>query len=953
MSLRFRWNGEVVEARLGDTVAVALAAIGQGVLGSDRVGRSRGVFCGMGVCQECLVVIDGTPGQRSCMTTVAPGMDVRPQHDTSLPLLASWESSPRPTGSAIDLAVIGAGPAGLNAAVAAAESGLSTLIIDERAESGGQYFKPRAGGYRGAAALDDQHRRGIELRRKVESAAIVVRTGETVWFARRTDDGRFDVRTFGTAGIAQISARSLILSTGAYEIPAIVPGWTLPGVMTIGAAQAYVRKHGVVPKGRIVIASHGPLGLQHAAEIVQLGGDVTALVERASLNDPLAFQSALWADPGLIAAGARYRFRLMRRHVPVFRGWELARVDGVEKVEVAVLRRLAHGKLRAIPADIVLTGEGFAPQIELARLLGVPVTLDAARGLALPERDRSGATVVDGLWVVGDAGGLGGARVAEAQGVLAGKAAARRLGKIAGDTPSVMRSLARAEAFQKALWRFYRAGERTAPEDETVLCRCEGVTCSEVRSAIAGGARDPGAIKRLTRLGMGRCQGRYCLAAAIKLLAAAGEAVSATMLFAPQLPAKPVPVFLLADENVEWTGHRESRPSARPAVPRTEPIGASRVDLAIVGGGIIGISAALFAARRGAKVAVLDRGRLGAEASGGNAGSLHLQLLSWDFGGKAVGGGELQLRTLPLQKESIALWHALQSELKADLEMAVTGGLMVAESHEQVRFLEEKARAEASVGVTTVVIDRRRIREIAPAIAERMVAAAWCPGEGKINPLVASRTMEAAARAAGAIFEELTPVSGLQVEGEGYLIETPRGTLEADRVLIAAGGWSAEIGAMLGVPIPVRGAPLQMVVTEPAPPLLPCLIAHADRHLTMKQTAASTILIGGAWTARTGHDGHPLVLPESLEGNLWVAARTVPAVAGLGVVRSWAAMNVDIDGAPLLGQVPGHPRVAVAATANGYTLGPLIAREVVRLVLDGAVRDDLMAFGFGRLRYLN
>ena len=195
--------------------------------------------------------------------------------------------------------------------------------------------------------------------------------------------------------------------------------------------------------------------------------------------------------------------------------------------------------------------------------------------------------------------------------------------------------------------------------------------------------------------------------------------------------------------------------------------------------------------------------------------------------------------------------------------------------------------------------------------------------------------------------------TNLKVEGEGYLIDTPRGTLEADRVLIAAGGWAAEIGAMLGVPIPVRGAPLQMVVTEPAPPLLPCLIAHADRHLTMKQTAASTILIGGAWTARTGHDGHPLVLPESLEGNLWVAARTVPAVAGLGVVRSWAAMNVDIDGAPLLGQVPGHPRVAVAATANGYTLGPLIAREVVRLVLDGAVRDDLKAFGFGRFRDLN
>jgi glycine/D-amino acid oxidase-like deaminating enzyme len=948
MSFRFRWNGTEVEAEPGDSIAVALAAAGHHVLGSDRAGRPRGVFCGMGVCQECLVVVDGTC-RRSCMTTVAPGMDVRPQHDGITPSLAPVAASGRPAESETDLAIVGAGPAGLNAAVAAAEAGLATLVVDERAEPGGQYFKPRANGYRGAAAPDAQHRRGIALRRKVESAGITVRTGETVWFARRTDDGRFDVRTHGALGIARISARSLILSTGAYEIPAMVPGWTLPGVMTIGAVQTYVRKHGVAPEGRIVIASHGPLGLQLAAEIVRLGGGVVALAERASLDDPFALLSALRADPALVVAGAGYRLGLLWRHVPVFPGFEIARVEGVEKAESVVLRRLADGELHGIRADIVLTGEGFAPQVELARLLGVPVAFDAARGLALPKRDRSGATAVEGLWVVGDAGGLGGAHMAEAQGVLAGTAAAVLLGKAAAQPRSATR-LERAEVFQKALWRFFRAEARGAPEDETVLCRCEGVKTSEVTAAIAGGARDPGAIKRQTRLGMGRCQGRYCLSAAIKLLAAAGEPVSSPMLFAPQLPTKPLPVAALAHEKAEWSGHRESRPGARPSAPRTEALDHGRADLAIVGGGIIGISAALFAARRGAKVVVLDRGRLCAEASGGNAGSLHLQLLSWDFGGKAVGGSDLQLRTLPLQKESIALWGSLQTELKADFEMAVTGGLMVAESPEQIRFLEEKARAEEGVGITTEVIDAHRIRSIAPAISDRMIAAAWCPGEGKINPLIASKAVEAAARAAGAIFEELTPVTALTTERESYRIETPRGTLSADRVLVAAGGWSAEIGAMLGIPIPVRGAPLQMVVTEATAPILSCLVAHADRHLTMKQTAASTILIGGAWTARTNACGQPIVVPESLEGNVWVAARTVPAVAGLHVVRSWAAMNVDIDGAPLLGQLPGHPRVAVAATANGYTLGPLIGREAARLVLDGETRDDLRAFDFGRFR---
>ena len=153
---------------------------------------------------------------------------------------------------------------------------------------------------------------------------------------------------------------------------------------------------------------------------------------------------------------------------------------------------------------------------------------------------------------------------------------------------------------------------------------------------------------------------------------------------------------------------------------------------------------------------------------------------------------------------------------------------------------------------------------------------------------------------------------------------------------------------MLGARLPIRGAPLQMIVTDPAPPILPCLLAHADRHLTMKQTDAGTILIGGAWTAATGPSGQPQVLPRSLEGNLWVASHTIPALANLSAVRSWAAMNIDIDGAPLLGPVPGHPGVTVAATANGYTLGPLMGREAARIALTGRIRKDIAPFGMDR-----
>ena len=157
---------------------------------------------------------------------------------------------------------------------------------------------------------------------------------------------------------------------------------------------------------------------------------------------------------------------------------------------------------------------------------------------------------------------------------------------------------------------------------------------------------------------------------------------------------------------------------------------------------------------------------------------------------------------------------------------------------------------------------------------------------------------------------------------------------------------------MLDVEVPVRGAPLQMIVTETAPPLVPCLLAHADRHLTMKQTEIGTLLIGGAWTASVGPAGQPQVLPESLEGNLWVAARTVPAVAGLSLLRSWAAMNIDIDGAPLLSPLPGHPaRGRGRHRERLYARARSIGREAAGDALTGRLRHDLQPFTLDRFNH--
>ena len=947
-ALTFRIDGVPCPAAPGDSIAAALAAADISTLGWRRSGARRGQYCGMGICHDCLMTVDGRRGQRACMVAVENGVSVQREDERTLAPGTMPPAAPAIEDIEVDIAIVGAGPAGLSAALRASDGGARVLLIDERGEPGGQYFKPRSDGYRGDGARDRQHRRGDDLRARARACGVRIATGQSLWFARARTGG-FDLRSLGTDLGLRIMARAVILATGAYERPVMVPGWTLPGVMTIGAMQTMARRYGVSPGKLVLIAGHGPLGLQLAAELASLGVRVVALAERGRPSVSLALASAMAAAPGLIADGVRYRLAALRARTPVLNGWELAGISGEDCAEGATLREIATGRTRHVEADIVSAGDGFAPQLELARLLGIPLTADLVTGDLRPERDSDGATSVPGVWIAGDAGGIGGAEIALAQGKLSAAAAMSHIGlSDVTDTRAVRARMARARRFQNALWSLFDAPTRAMPEDRTILCRCEEVSTATARAAIAEGADDPAALKRRTRIGMGRCQGRYCLPQVLRLLTNSGHVISPGALFAPQIPAHPVSLGALSLEKPEWGGHRESAPSARPGRAVQCPLPVTTADLVIIGGGVTGISAALFAAQAGASVVCLDRGRINGEASGGNAGSLHLQLLSWDFGGKAVGDGDLQLRTLPLQQESISLWRLLEQQLGAEFEMSVTGGLMVAENPDQIAFLEAKAAAEGRFGIHTEVIDGAAVRRIAPAISDDIVAAAWCPGEGKINPLAATPPLALAARAAGAHIEEYAPVQGIAREGDAYIVETARGRVTTRRILIAAGGWASQIGAMLGKRLPIRGAPLQMVVTAPGPPLVPCLLAHADRHLTMKQSAAGSVIIGGAWPAATGPAGHAQILPASLEGNLWVAARTVPQLASLHVIRSWAAMNIDIDGAPLIGPVPGLPGVTVAATANGYTLGPLMGREAAAAALSGRLRQDLAAFSMDR-----
>lgn len=562
-AVRFTFDGEALDGLTGESLAAALTASGRLALRRDGAGGRRGVFCGMGVCQECLVTIDRVPHRRACMTALREGMAV----ETDDPLAVARplaESDCSPPGypadypSTPDLLVIGGGPAGLSAALAAREAGAEVVLIDERPLLGGQYFKQLSSGHAFAAGGpgDPQYADGARLIEAVRAAGVRILSGAQVW-------GAFpgpEIALAGPDGGTTLRPRRLILATGAYERGLPMQGWTLPGVMTTGAAQTLLRAYRVLPGRRVLIAGNGPLNFQVAAELVEAGAEVVAVAESArrpglrTLPDLLA---AVTASPDLLRDGAGYLARLRRAGVPVLWGHVLSEAIGPVggTVAEAVTLAVKNGAgLRRFAVDAVCMGYGFLPQNELARAVGCDHAVDPRSGALLAVRAEDGRTSLPEVFVAGDGGGLGGARAAQVQGRMAGLAAARDLGFSGAEARRLSTALRRHRRFQAALWRIFAADLPIPAGSGVTVCRCENLTLADVEAALETGAQTPGALKRMTRLGMGRCQGRYCMPVLTALLAAhRGGQVAATDYPAPRAPAKPARIADLAARPV--SGH--------------------------------------------------------------------------------------------------------------------------------------------------------------------------------------------------------------------------------------------------------------------------------------------------------------------------------------------------------------------------------------------------------------
>jgi hypothetical protein len=352
-----------------------------------------------------------------------------------------------------------------------------------------------------------------------------------------------------------------VIASGAYERAVPLPGWTLPGFMTTGAAQTLLRAYQVLPGKRVLVSGNGPLNVQVAAELVRAGGAVAALCETAPRPWPgrapaLARMGA--AAPELLVQGARYVRALRAAGVPVLYGHAVIAAVGAGRVERATVARLDRqgvpvaGSERTFEVDAVCAGFGFLPSNELARSLGVSHRFDPLLRQLVAVRTPAGKTSVEGVWVAGDGGGTGGARVAEAAGTLAGLDAARSLGlepPSSAGARSAGRRLRRGERFQRALAALYAAAPLLdqLARPETLVCRCEEVPLAAVEQELQAGTATSGAVKRVTRAGMGRCQGRYCGPVLVELAARAHtRAPDEWSGFAPAPPFKPLPAGVIA-----------------------------------------------------------------------------------------------------------------------------------------------------------------------------------------------------------------------------------------------------------------------------------------------------------------------------------------------------------------------------------------------------------------------
>jgi thioredoxin reductase len=386
-------------------------------------------------------------------------------------------------------------------------------------------------------------------------------TATLVWGLEQKDGSSgFNLALQGPTETDWLETQTLVVATGARELVVPFPGWTLPGVTTLGAAHLLTKEHGTLPGRRVLVAGSGVLIFPVVHQLVRLGAQVVGVLEASHLRDWPRHAPALWGQWDRLREGLTYLTELVRTRVPYQTGRAVAKAIGNDRLEAVEVVRLDRDgapvpdSAQRLTVDALCVGYGFVPNTEVTQLLNCEHHFDASRGGWVPVVNQRLETTISGVYAAGEAVGVDGAGAAMLEGHIAGLAAAERLGyvdqeELERELSSLQNQRGRYRRFGAMLNTLFapRPGLDQLTTPDTVVCRCEEVTFAEVAASLRQGTVELDGLKTGTRVGQGMCQGRTCGPHLARYLAReAGRSSAQIRMFHVRPPLKPVPAGYLA-----------------------------------------------------------------------------------------------------------------------------------------------------------------------------------------------------------------------------------------------------------------------------------------------------------------------------------------------------------------------------------------------------------------------